>query len=30
MISELLKEFSKELKQDNVNISVDINPESII
>ena len=30
MISELLKECSKELKQDNVNISVDINPESII
>ena len=30
MISELLKEFSKELKQDNVNIFVDINPESII
>lgn len=30
MISELLKEFAKNKKQDNVNIFADINPESII
>ncbi len=30
MISELLKEFAKDKKQDNVNVFADINPESII
>ncbi len=30
MISELLKEFTKDKKQDNVNVFADINPESII